>query len=251
MNSLYKFVTVKLTIICLIFVSIVFFNACKKEETNNTKQAADSITDIDGNVYKTVKIGSQWWMAEDLRVVRFRNGDSIIKVGNISQYSSQFDTLRWTNIDSGAYCTNNGIKYNWYAIGDTRNIAPIGWHVPTDDEWKQLEMHLGMSNTDANKVNWRGTNEGNKLKLQSGWYNSSNAYQVWGTNESGFTALGKGCVMFNGQNGAPGATYTGFWWTSTKQGNEAWYRYLDYQKPNVFRYYGPLTYGFSIRCVKD
>ena len=226
----------------------------------------DSVTDIDGNVYTTVKIGNQWWMAENLRVTRYRNGDSLLFIGNLIKY--EFDTLKWKNlIDTGAYClgiadldsSNNsdfiqrrGLLYNWYAISGTGNIAPDGWHVPGDDDWKELEMHLGMSEEEANNVNWRGSDEGNKLKLQKGdnWYEPTDKFEVWGSNESGFSAVGGNCRMYDGSLGA-GVNYIGFWWTSTLNNEQAWYRHLDYNKSTVFRYYGPLTYGFSVRCVKD
>jgi uncharacterized protein (TIGR02145 family) len=209
-----------------------------------------SVTDIDNHVYKTVKIGKQWWMAENLKVQRYRNGDSIINIGD------KLDSVIWSNTKTGIYFNGSlGILYNWFAIGDPRGIAPAGWHIPGDSEWKELEMYLGMSRDEADKVNWRGTDEGNKLKIQGDgstvWTVPANRYEVWGSNESGFSAIAGGCVMFNGIEGNPGANYAGFWWTSTEQGSDAWYRYLDYDKAEVFRYFGPKTYGFSIRCIKD
>ena len=107
--------------------------------------------DIDGNVYKIIKIGDQWWMAENLKVTRYRNGDQIPNIENASE---------WSALLTGAYCVYEnkvsladtfGYLYNWYAIDDSRNIAPAGWHVPTDEEWKQLEMYLGMSRLDADE----------------------------------------------------------------------------------------------------
>ena len=228
-----------------LFVMIAFLlmilYCCNKE--NNDQPETDSITDIDGNVYKTVKIGDQWWMAENLKVKRFRNGDSINFVDNS-------DTSRWHNTDTSAYCKidTNGFLYNYYAISNPGNIAPEGWHVPGDDEWKKLEIYLGMGEDDVDKVNWRGNNEGNKLKNQKGWNNSLNTIELWGTNESGFSASAGSCRMFTGQWGSNG---TGFWWTATMHENQPWYRYLDINKANVFRFYGPKTYGFSVRCVKD
>jgi uncharacterized protein (TIGR02145 family) len=103
------------------------------------------VTDYDGNVYQIVLIGGQCWMMENLKVTHYRNGDPIPHVPNIGE---------WYGLSSGAYCDYNndpgnvetyGRLYNWYAVDDSRNIAPEGWHVPTDDEWKQLEMYLGMS----------------------------------------------------------------------------------------------------------
>lgn len=148
-----------------------------------------TLTDIDDNVYKTVKIGDQWWLAENLKVTHYRNGEAIPNVT---------DGTQWSNLITGAYCAYNndngnistyGLLYNWFAVDDNRNIAPAGWHVPTDEEWKQLEMYLGISPTRVNDTNNRGTDEGNKLKSTNGWHNGGN-----GTNVSGFSALPGGTV---------------------------------------------------------
>jgi len=235
--------------ICLfvmIVFSLVFSNSCKKENANPSGFETDSISDIDGNVYKTVKIGNQWWTAENLKTKRFRNGDSITFVNEINY---NLDSTKWHDIYTSSYCLNGfGFLYNFYTINDQRNIAPIGWHIPGDDEWKELEKYLGMNEDDADRVNWRGSNEGNKLKNQKGWNNSLNTIELWGTNESGFSAIASSCRMFTGDWGSDG---TGFWWTSSVKEDQAWYRYLDINKANIFRYYGPKNYGFSIRCVKD
>lgn len=114
-----------------------------------------TLTDIDGNIYQTVKIVDQWWMAENLKVTHYRNGDPIPNVTNNSD---------WGNLSTGTYCAYNndnvnistyGLLYNWYAVADSRELAPTGWHVPTDEEWKQLEMSLGMSDSEANDRGWR------------------------------------------------------------------------------------------------
>ena len=241
---------------------LILVHGCKKETAKPAIETG-SVTDIDGNIYKTIKIGKQWWMAENLKVKRYFNGDTI---HNMTDNKGNIDSSKWKSLFTGGYFIYDGkdstspnyngkkfgFLYNWYVISNAKNIAPAGWHVPRDDEWKELEMFLGMSKDVADLVNWRGTKEGNKLKIQDGgWTTSSNVYEVWGNNESGFSALGGGCVMYNGIFGNPGPYFTGFWWTASEQGGEAWYRYLDYQKANVFRFYGPKTYGFSIRCVRD
>jgi uncharacterized protein (TIGR02145 family) len=251
MNSI-KAITILqsgLFIFCLIF--FIFLTSCKKE--NNTKSLEyGTVVDIDGNVYKTVKIGSQFWMAENLKVTKYNNGDSIT--------DAESNNI-WDTITSGAFCHNPnsdslGLIYNFHCVNDARNIAPAGWHVPSDDDWKTLEMYLGMSATEADKVNWRGTKEGNKLKVEgsytfNGWKVSSDVYNVWGTNESGFLAVGAGCRMFTGEWSDLEVGSAAFWWSSTKHNDDIWYRYLDYNKPNIFRFYGSANYGFTIRCVKD
>lgn len=226
---------------------IIFTNSCKEEIETLPAFETGQVTDIDNNIYKTVKIGKQWWMAENLKVKKYRNGNAIPQ--------AQSDIV-WKDI-AAAYCIyyNNanapGLLYNWYAINDTNNIAPEGWHIPSDEEWKELEMYLGMSPNDADKSCWRGTHEGEKLKIEGtqGWTRFGN---VWPTNVSGFTALAGGCRLFNGIWADPGLFSTGFWWSSTEhQGAEAWYRYLDYKNPDVFRSHVSKAYGFNVRCVKD
>jgi uncharacterized protein (TIGR02145 family) len=236
-------------VICKIFTMllfVVFVNGCKKEEVkdkpvNETGTLVDTVNHV---VYKTVKIGNRWWMAENLKGTKYSNGVSIPKLKTA-------DTLLWKNDTIGAYCSyadgvnTTGLLYNWYAVNNAKKIAPAGWHVPSDEEWKELERSLGMGNTDVEQTSWRGTDEGEKLKISSTtspicW---TQVGAIWSTNESGFTALAGNCRLFNGIWGTPDGLYsTGFWWTSQENKGE---------NANVFRYYGPKTYGFSIRCVKD
>ncbi len=213
-------------------------------------QETGTVTDIDGNVYQTIKIGSQWWMAENLKVSNYNDATPITKVLT--------DTAAWNNNTSGAYCIYDapgapGYLYNWHAITNAKGLAPAGWHVPSDEEWKELEKSLGMTQTEADKTNFRGIDEAGKLRAMGPnyWAPYSN---VWSNNESGFAALAGNCRMFDGRWGFPnGYRSTGFWWSSTEHsgGNAGWYRHLDYKKTSIFRYYGLKTYGFSVRCVKD
>ena len=241
----------------ILFIGFFFMiiSSCKKTANPSVSIETGSVTDVSGRTYKTVKIGSQWWMAEDLRVTKYRDSSFITLVG-----STAADTTTWSSQTTGAYCNNKdplgnviGVFYNYYAVNDSRGIAPAGWHIPTDAEWKVLEQHLGMSSGDANNTGWRGAHEAEKLKVVNGTVNGWAAYgDVWPTNESGFTALAGGCRMFNGDFGDPGQYSTGFWWTvSAQAADKAWYRYLDYKNANVFRYYGLKAYGFSVRCIKD
>jgi len=224
----------------------LLFHSCGDKNVETPAKEYGIVTDIDGHVYTTVLIGEQWWMTENLKVTKFRNGTLI------PQRQQESD---WINTTS-AYCLYSnssnapGLLYNFYAVNDTNKIAPAGWHIPTDAEWAQLELFLGMTQEDADNVNWRGTNEADKLKIESplGWTVSGN---IWSTNESGFTASAGSCRLFNGVWGDPGIKATGFWWSSTGHPEGAWYRYLDYKKSSIFRYYASANYGFSIRCVKD
>lgn len=205
-----------------------------------------TMTDQDGNEYQTVKIGDQWWMAENLKVTHYRNGDSIPNVT---------DNTKWKNLTMGAYCaynndTNNvatyGLLYNWYAVNDKRNLAPPGWHIPTDKEWKHLERYLGMAKSKADSSGWRGTDEGSKLKATTGWSNNDN-----NTNAYGFTALPSGSRSYYGGSFS-GLRQNGYWWSATESGwNWAWYRYLDNNSSGILRDYFYKQSGYSVRCVKD
>lgn len=211
------------------------------------------VTDIDGNTYPTVQIGDQCWMAENLKVTRYRHGSAIPNVTDDSD---------WINLTSGAYCNYDndidnvatyGRLYNWYAVDDSRGIAPEGWHVPSDEEWKQLEMHLGMSQSEADDTGWRGTDEGGKLKatgtIEGGdglWYSPNTG----ATNESGFSAVSAAYRVTNGQFANMGLV-TGFWSSSEYNIDEAWVRALN-TGSQIGRYNDSLKeWGLSVRCVKD
>jgi uncharacterized protein (TIGR02145 family) len=225
-----------------------------RKQTTNTLSgetghgATGTMTDIDGNVYKTIKIGNQVWMAENLKVTRYRNGDPIPSATSKSQ---------WKNLRSGAYCAYNnnngnvstyGLLYNWYAIDDSRNIAPEGWHMPTDEEWKELEMHLGMSRSEADDTGWRGTDEGGKLKEAGTTHWSSP--NSGATNSSGFTALPGGYRLLNGTFLLMGDY--GDWWSDTAYSSVfAWRRSLSYDSSGVYRDYNDRQSGFSVRLVRD
>jgi uncharacterized protein (TIGR02145 family) len=190
------------------------------------------ITATNDKTYKAVKIGSQVWMAENLDVTTYRNGDTIPEVQ---------DPKAWSNLKSGAWCYYGGDKkngekygrlYNWYAVNDPRGLAPRGWHVPSDAEWKKLSTFLG---------GYIGTSP--KLKSPKGWNNAGN-----GTNETGFTALPGGtCSVdlfsFEGSYG--------YWWTSTEfDSYSAWDRFLGYNNNNIGRGVGWKQFGNSVRCIK-
>jgi len=207
-----------------------------------------TVTDIDGNVYQTVTIGDQVWMLENLKVTHYRNGDPIpnVTVGWV-----------WEGLSTGAYCEYDndiinvatyGRLYNWFAVDDSRSIAPEGWHVPTDEEWKQLEMFLGMSQSEADDNGARGTDEGGKLKeVGTTFWDSPN---TGATNESGFSALPGGYRLSVGIFSNMGEA-ADMWSTTESSSGSALYRYLSSNGSGIytFSYYKPA--GFSVRCVKD
>jgi uncharacterized protein (TIGR02145 family) len=221
-------------------VFIMLTNSCKKDDDN-----PNSVTDIDGNVYHQVTIGTQVWMIENLKVTHYRNGDPISKIT---------DDLEWSYLTTGAYCdydntkgnsTTYGKLYNFYAVADSRNLCPDGWHLPSDAEWKELEVFLGISQSDTDITGWRGTDQGTQLKATTGWSGDGN-----GTNTSGFTALPGG---YRKDGGAfYGIGFDSGWWTATEiSPSIVWARHLLFDFGNVGRYGDHKEFGFSVRCIKD
>jgi uncharacterized protein (TIGR02145 family) len=235
-----------LTIAMMLMALTFVLSSCKKEEEEVKQIERSTVTDIDGNVYVTVKIGDQWWMAENLRVSKFNDGTELILI------SEDMSDSIWANADSPSYCYLNdglnGFLYNGKTVTNGKNIAPSGWHVATDDEWKKLETTIEMKQSDVQLTGWRGENEGEKLasKYSVGWPEGG---ELFGTDEYGFNALPGGCRIQDGRTNIFGNTC--FWWTQSLEGDQIWYRYLDNQKDEVFRQHTYLEYGMSIRCVKD
>jgi len=169
----------ELTVI-LISIGLMLASGCKEDDN---KPETGTVTDIDGNVYTTVKIGDQWWMAENLEAAHYRNGDSI---SNIT-----VNTL-WTALDTGAHCIydndpgrvgNYGRLYNWYAVNDSRNIAPAGWHVATNDDWITLITFLGGEITAGDKLDDYGFNmfPGGFRDYLDGSYEGIDSWSSWWT----------------------------------------------------------------------
>lgn len=230
----------------LLLIAITVFFSCQKDKQIITPLQYGSVTDVDGNIYKTVKIGNQWWMCENLKVEHYNDGSALNFI-DISVLDST-----WSNTQEGSYCFVNdslfGKLYNFQAVTDSRNLAPAGWHVPTDEEWKIMEKYIGMSEVQASNLAWRGTNEAEKLVIKSslGW--PTNAI-LFGEDEVGFSALPGGVRISDGTTNT--SQSVGFWWTSSLKDNKANYRYIDAQFKQIFRQYTYPNYGMSIRCVKD
>lgn len=222
---------------CFLFFFILFLLtiACKKK--NNDEITKGTVTDIDGNIYKTIKIGTQWWMGENLKTTRYRNGDTIPSVT---------DNGQWSKLNIGAKCINNndleqlnifGYLYNWFAVIDSRNVAPDGWHVSTNAEWDTLIFYLGGRSVAGGKLKEIGITH---------WQYSN----IGASNISGFTALPGGDRTFSGLFRNPGGC--GTWWTTTEYGQDMawnWYLYNTNAEANQSQQFK--TYGYSVRCVKD
>ena len=184
-------------------------------------------------------------MVENLRVTHYNDG---------SELSTGYNDMEWSKLSSGAFTIyddainieNYGYLYNWYAIDDERGICPEGWYIPSDEEYKLLEMHLGMSESEADTTYWRGTDEGGKLKEEG--LEHWDTPNTGATNESGFTGLPGGARDANGSYFNIGGG--GYYWTSsTNFSNDAWYRLIAYNKSEISRLPVAKRSGQSVRCI--
>ena len=217
------------------------------------------ITDArDGKTYNTVLIGSQCWMAENLNI-----GDRVdgqydqFNDGDFDKYCCDDNTLncdtygglyQWAEMVQYLNGATNTTSWSPVPTGNVQGICPTGWHLPTDDEWKTLEMHLGMSQIEADQTGSRGTDEGGKMK-EAG-YAHWNSPNTGATNGSGFTGLPGGYRNSSGSFYDLG-NYSTWWSSSEHSGTGAWSRYLNYYGGQVDRYNDYKTNGFSVRCLKN
>ncbi len=212
-----------------------------------------TITDIDGNTYNTVQIGSQCWMAENLKTTTYRNGVPIPKVTNDAD---------WSNLTTGAYVWYGndiswkgpyGALYNWYATIDTNGLCPTGWHVPTYSAWTTLTNFIGgTSSPHGNELkSCRQVNSplggGCNTSEHPRWYEHNTHY---GTDDYGFSGLPGGYRYINGTFHFKGGD--GLWWSSSGDSSDDAFDFdLDFDYGSVGGGSYPKRAGFSIRCVRD
>ena len=227
-----------------------YINNCENCVGGNTGLIENNctVTDINGNVYSTIIIGNQEWMAENLKATNYRNG-MVIQTG--------FSDISWSYLTTGAYAFYNndqsnseiyGNLYNWFAVDNYRGICPEEWHVSSDEDFIELELYLGMSSVEIYEWEWRGTNEGGKLKEEglAHWWNPNEG----ATNESGFTALGGG-YRNNSGNFSSMNSFTGFWMSTDRLYTQAWSRLLDHSHSSISRVGVEKPNGLYVRCVRD
>jgi uncharacterized protein (TIGR02145 family) len=198
---------------------------------------AGTVSDRDGNVYKTVIIGTQIWMAENLRTTKYNDGTSIPQVTDAAAWSNLMTPgYCWYNNDAATYKATYGALYNWYTV-NRGNLCPSGWHVPSDAEWTGLTAYLGGEAFAGGKLKEAGTTH---------WRTPNTG----ATNESGFTALPGGGRLNFGTYYYIGSY--GYWWCSTEYSTpNAWNRSMYYGNANVNRVDYDKQYGFSVRCLRD
>jgi len=244
----------------LITSMVILFSSCNKDNgdpssTNgkttavfNSSVTYGALTDQDGNKYKTVTIGTQTWMAENLRTTKYNDSTSIPNVTGASA---------WSTLTTGAYCNynhttftdtiaTNGRLYNWFAVNSGK-LAPKGWHVATDAEWTTLTTYLGGREAAGDKLKEVGASHWKRFAPSRG---GSPANDTVATNSTGFTALPSGGHNIDGTFSFIGTS--GVWWTATEE--DAIYAYnreMTSSSGTVFWAGYDKRMGFSVRCVKD
>jgi uncharacterized protein (TIGR02145 family) len=232
--------------------------SCNSDTGNNVKINEGTVTDADGNVYRTVKIGNQVWTAENLRSTKYNDGTPIPNLAGQSAWDSCFYTL------AEAYCYYNnttnadsikkfGALYNWYAV-NTGKLAPAGWHVPTEEDWDSLQDYLM-----ANGYNWNESTTENKIaKSMAGktdWQSSVIEGAVGNdlskNNKSGFSAV-PGGARDPDFGGFYAHDSSGWWWSATNWGATCtWGRSLSFDFEDFLRPFNGKNCGFSVRLVRD
>jgi uncharacterized protein (TIGR02145 family) len=210
------------------------------DATPPTSGYGPNITDVDGNSYKTVYIGTQQWMGENLKTSKYSDGTPIPNVT---------DNTQWSNITTGAWCNYNnsdslgniyGKLYNWYAVSTTtngnKNVCPSGWHVPSDTEWNTLSDYLGGAEVAGGKMKEVGTSK---------WISPNTD----ATNTTLFSGIPGGYRGNDGNNNFIGSY--GYWWSSSDYNADiTWNRSLNESSGNVNRYSSDKVNGLSVRCLK-
>jgi uncharacterized protein (TIGR02145 family) len=258
-------IRIYILIVTGIFSILILTYSCKKDDSNKPADET-TVKDIDGNVYHTITItiglkngivgdlkttsATQTWMVENLKTTRYRNGDTIADVKEKNKwyllYAAKTGALCCYNNDP-ALSYKYGKLYNFYAVADSRNIAPTGWHVATDDEWTTL-INYAIANPGS------AGSEAKALACVTDWASSSEAGAIGNdltkNNTIGFSAVPGGFRHSYGEFNGVGEN--GGFWSSTEGGQlNSWYRFMLNNASNVNRFAREKEYGFSVRCVKN
>ncbi len=255
--------------IILILAVMTVAATCEKlgdDDDDNLDDVEGTVTDIDGNTYQTIVIANQEWMAENLKVTKYSNGDPVPMVLHGDD---------WENTTNGAYAIydNNenmgmayGALYNWHAVADSRGLCPFGWHVPSDDEWTHFTSYLIGNFDDVTEDNLgiklkscrqieSPLGEGCNTTTHPRWESASTHY---GTDDFGFSGLPGGVRWYHFGN-YDGVGYYAVWWTSSEfldplwegEAEAAWFRELNQNFGHVFQNFEWKGNGFNVRCVKN
>jgi len=238
----------KILLNTMLLIIIMLVSCSKKDDPINqvNNQNSATVTDIDGNVYHTVTIGTQTWMVENLKTTRYNDGNAIPLVADNATWTMTTPGYCWYNNDAATYKNMYGALYNWYTV-NTGKLAPTGWHVSTDAEWTTLTNYVTAN---------LGTslNVAKALAATTDW----TTYSTTGTvgcnltlnNSTGFSALPGGSRNYDGTFYFVG--YYGYWWSSTEYiTGTACCGNMKYVANYLDRYYTNEQIGFSVRCVRD
>ncbi|MFN5218455.1 MAG: fibrobacter succinogenes major paralogous domain-containing protein [Sphingomonadales bacterium] len=233
-------------ILSVVLITVMMVTSCgrsvKNENEKTNKEASNEVSDSKGKVSSNeVSIGKQVWMTENLNVDKFRNGDPIPEAKTDEEGVNAGDNKQpaWCYYDNSLENGDRyGKLYNWYAVNDSRALAPVGWKIPSDEDWSSLEDFLG---------GWLVA--GKKMKFTDLWADNDGETGN-GTNESGFSGLPGGSRSQYGSFNNIGKF--GGWWSSTENNASwAWDRFLNCSKDHLRRGYFFKEGGFSVRCLKD
>jgi uncharacterized protein (TIGR02145 family) len=219
------------------------------------------VRDIDGNIYKTVTLGAQVWMAENLRVTHFNEGTPIPQITDNATWGSAGSAAYcWYNNDSAAYAVTYGALYNFYTVwsNSSKNVCPVGWHVPNSDEWNTLRNYLATAGFAYDNDKMQGYNKVAKsLAAVGGWNASTKTGAVGNTdypyrrNATNFTARPAG---YRSDKGFEDIGQGAYWWTSERYGlgsSNSWNYYISFDRTDLGLYYSDQKIGFSVRCIRD
>lgn len=224
----------------LLFITSGIYITTGCRSASDKPGSRETVSDTEGNIYTTVQIGTQVWMAENLRSTYFSDGNPIELVEDYDEWANlTLPAYSWYNNDS-LNSVDYGALYNCYAI-ETEKLCPEGWHIPSDEDWIKLESKLGGASIagaamkEAGLAHWKTPN-------------------TQASNESGFNALPGGYRSYNGTFNL--LRIDGFWWSSSEKSwygstNTVIYRNLKYDGPDLYREVAMKANGFSVRCVKN
>lgn len=219
-------------------------------ESSSFRCGKNSVTDINGNRYRTVQVGNQCWMAENLRTKNYQSGERILYISDENRWTNQF-TGAWSYYDNNPRNESNlGYLYNWYAVNDRRGLCPKNWRVPSDSDWIILEKHLGVSQKLIHERDRRDCNANAGGKLKDTGTNFWNAPNTRATNETGFSARAGGHRNSNGNFYHIG-NFGDYWSSTSYTFNLAWSRRLGHNSENISRLNFFKQSGFSVRCIRE
>jgi len=219
----------------IILIPCVFFvllSGCEKGE-----EPPDPVTDIDGNVYETVRIANQVWMAENLRTTRLKDGTEINLITRNQEWNASVgEALCWYNNDSSLFKVPYGALYNGY-VANNENICPAGWHIPDNDEWNELIAFLGDTEIAGGKLKVEGLTQ---------WHSPNTGAD----NSSLFSALPAGMRYFEGTFSSL-SYFTAFWSFNEAENASNYFVSLSYLDSKAILSTKSKNQGFSIRCIRN